>query len=254
MPQIDIPVQGPLQEALDGLGCADLRLPKAAPLEIHLPTGGGSLKAFTDLSKGIPNDCSMVFNLMLQLAPMLASMECMLKVLKLLEPLAAVVTGLTKVPPKPPAEALAKLPGAVADLAPCFGIFAALPMFGKDLLCFVRAILVCLTAQLRSLRDLMAGLTLRLEAADGNADLLATLQCAQDNAKASADNLTQAIEPISGLLQLMSPVLGMAGLPSIQLSTPAASPDGAEALDAIVQTLQAVIDAIDDATGGICAA
>ena len=71
------------------------------PLKIELPMGG-SLKAFTDISKGIPTDCSMVFNLMVQLAPMLASIECLVRVLKLLAPLIEVIKG------APPASGLTR--------------------------------------------------------------------------------------------------------------------------------------------------
>jgi hypothetical protein len=252
MPGIDIEVSASLQEAIDGLSCDALRIPQPSPLEIHLPTGGGSLKAFTDMSKGIPNDCAMSFNLMVQLAPLLASMECLLKILKLLEPLAKVVTGVAKVPPEPPAEELAKLPGAVLDLAPCFGLFAALPTFAKDILCLVRSVLRCLLQQIKSIRDLMAGLALRFEAAEGNDDLLAALECAQQNAQTAAQNSQQALEPISAFLGILSPVLGMAGLPSLELQMPSGPPEDVAALDSLVETLQAVVDAIDEVTGGIC--
>jgi hypothetical protein len=47
--------------------------PKAKPLEIALPFGG-ALSSITDVSQGPPTDCALVHSLMLQLAPMLASM------------------------------------------------------------------------------------------------------------------------------------------------------------------------------------
>jgi len=67
---IDIPVSASLQDALNLPECTDIGFPMPSPLKITLPSGD-ELKAFTDLSKGIPNDCSMTFNLMLQLAPFL---------------------------------------------------------------------------------------------------------------------------------------------------------------------------------------
>jgi hypothetical protein len=253
MTSIDIPVSEELQKALDGLPCDALQIPMPTPLQVRLPTGG-SLKAFNDISKGIPNDCSMVFNLLLQIAPLLASMECLLKILKVLDPLLKVVTGLTKLPPAPPADALAKLPGAVADLLPCFAMFANIPLFAKDILCLIRAVLKCLLAQLKSVRDLMSGLELSLAAAEGNADQLAAIQCAQKNAQAAAQNLTQAIDPISGILAVAGAVMSIAGLPPIELKAPSAPPEDLAALDAMVATLQGVVDAIDEVTGGICGA
>lgn len=245
MPQIDIPVSEALQEALDGLTCDDLRIPSPKPLTVRLPTGG-TLKAFTDLSKGIPNDCSMSFNLLLQIAPLLASMECLLKILKVLEPLVKIIPGLAKVPPKPDLGALADLPKAVADLVPCFVMFTNIPLFAIDILLLVRAVLKCLLAQLKSVRDLMAGLAFRLEIADGNDDLLATLNCAQENAKTSAQNLSQAIEPITAILGLVGPILEIAQMPPIELTPPSGPPESLEALDAMVDGLQTVVDAIDE--------
>ena len=67
MVDIDIPVSESLQKALQPLSCSDIRLPLPRPLKVELPFGG-SLQAFVDMSKGIPNDCSMNFNLMVQIA------------------------------------------------------------------------------------------------------------------------------------------------------------------------------------------
>jgi hypothetical protein len=233
---IDIPVSASLQDALNVPECVDLGFPLAKPLSIQLPSGD-ALKAFTDLSKGIPNDCSMTFNLMLQLAPFLASITCLLRLLKLIKPLIDIVQGLTKVPPAPPVKAI--------DLAPCLLMPLNVIPFAKDLICFIRAVLNCLLMQLKSVYQLMSGLQLRIEAATGNDDLLATLDCAQKNAQKSVDNLTQAIDPIATLLELAGPILGMAGMPSISLNTPGASPQDLAGLKALIDTLQAVVDAID---------
>jgi hypothetical protein len=246
MPQVnlDIPVSDSLQKALNGLECDALRIAPATPLKIKLPMG--ELHALTDLSKGIPNDCSMSFNLMLQLAPFLASITCLVRILKLVKSLIDVVNGL----PTPSPSVLKDFAGAAEEVAECFFMIAAIPQFAKDLLCFIRAVLACLLAQLKSVRDLLSGLQLRLEAAAGNDDLLATLQCAQQNAQASIDNLTQAIEPISALLALAEPIFKMAGVGSISLQSPGASPQDLQGLNSLIDVLQGVVDAIDEM--GIC--
>lgn len=249
MPQIDIPVNASLQELLNIQPCEVLRIPLPSPTKITLPSGA-ALQAFTDLSKGIPNDCSMSFNLMLQLAPLLAALECPLRMLKLLKPLVDVITGLPA-PPSP--ELIGDILTAAAELAPCFAMPAALLPMVKDILCLIRKVLGCLLAQLRSVRDLMGGLQLRFSAAEGNDDLLATLQCSQENAQASLANITQAIEPVGALLDLLSPITEMAGVPALTLPAPGATPESVEAIDAMVDTLQAVVDAIDELTGGACA-
>lgn len=248
MPQVsyDIPVSAELQDALNGLECTALRIPKPSPLKITLPMG--ELHALNDISKGIPNDCSMTFNLMLQLAPFLASITCLLRMLKLLKPLVDIVTGL----PKPPSPTLLKdFADAAVELAPCFAMPAMVIPFAKDIICFIRAVLACLLTQMKSVRDMMSGLALRIEAAAGNDDMLATLQCAQQNAQNSAASLTQAIEPIGAIIQLASPVLQMAGMPSLSLQSPGASPQDLAGLNAVIDTLQGVVDSID--AMGICA-
>jgi hypothetical protein len=254
MPSIDIEVSASVQDALDLPTCEAIGIPMPKPVSIQLPTGA-SLKAFTDLSKGIPNDCAMSFNLLLQVAPLLAAIECPLRVLKLLKPLVDVVTGLAKVPPEPPSpEKIGEVLEAAAELAPCFLVPtpANLLPFVKDILCLIRKVLKCLVDELSSIRDLLGGLQLRFAAAEGNDDLLATLECAQENANASLQNATQAVEPIAALLALLSPITGMAGLPELNLPVPGATPESVEQISALVDTLQAVIDAIDEITGGTC--
>jgi hypothetical protein len=251
MTDIDIPLSEDLQKAFQIPPCSELALPFPKPLKVTLPTGG-SMNAFIDMSKGIPNDCSMNFNLMVQMAPLLAAMECPLKMLKLLKPLADIVQALVK-PAPPPAGAVPDLIAAAADLAPCFTVFASIPMFVKDLLCLIRSVLNCLLGQIRTVRDLLGGLQLRMSEAEGNPDLLATIKCAQDNANASMQSLTQSIEPIAGLLELVGTIAKLAGMSlNLSLSAPSAPPEDLAAIDALIDVLQTAVDAIDTATGGSC--
>jgi hypothetical protein len=246
---LDIPVAADLQQAFDVPPCSELSIPMPSPLKITLPSGD-ELKAFTDLSKGIPNDCSMTFNLVLQLAPFLASITCLLRLLKLIKPLVDIVQGLTKKPPAPPVAAVEEFAAAAIDLAPCFLMPAGVIPFAKDIICFIRALLNCLLTQLKSVRDLLEGIGLRIEAAAGNEDLLAALQCAQQNAQTSAASLSQAIDPISTLLELANPIMEMAGMPTISLTPPAAGAADLAGLNAVIETLQDVVSTIDAL--GIC--
>ena len=250
MTNIDIPLSEELQKAFQIPPCSELALPFPKPLKVTLPTGS-SMNAFIDMSKGIPNDCSMNFNLMVQMAPLLAAMECPLKMLKLLKPLVDIIQGL----PAPPSPGtLKEFVDAAAELAPCFTVFASIPMFVKDLLCLVRSVLNCLLSQIRTVRNLLGGLQLRIGEAEGNPDLLATLQCAQDNANASMQSLTQSIDPIAGLLELVGMVAQLGGQSlNLSLSAPSAPPEDLAAIDDLIEVLQAAVDAIDAATGGSCA-
>ena len=77
----EIPVSVNLQQLFELPDCEALALPKPQPLKVRLPNGG-TFTAIADLSKGIPNDCSLSANLLLQISPFLASIECLLKVLR----------------------------------------------------------------------------------------------------------------------------------------------------------------------------
>jgi hypothetical protein len=246
---IDIPLSEALQKAFQIPQCGEIALPMPKPLKVTLPTGS-SMNALVDMSKGIPTDCSMNFNLMLQMAPLMASMECPLKVLKLLKPLVDIIAGL----PTPPVKALKDFADAAVELAPCFAVFAGIPVMVKDLLCLVRSVLNCLLGQIRTVRDLLGGLELRLAEADGNPDLLATLQCAKDNANAWMQSLSQSIDPIAGVITLVGIIASVAGQSlDLDLKAPSAPPEDLAAIDAIIDVLQGVVQAIDAITGGSCA-
>jgi hypothetical protein len=248
---MDIPLSVDLNSALKLPACEDIRLPLPKPLKIQLPTGG-SIQAIADISKGIPGDCAMTFSLMVQIAPLLASMECLVKILKLLKPLVDVVTNL----PMPPVKAVQEFAKAAVDLAPCFLIPTPASMipFVRDILCLILRVLNCLLGQLRSLLAIMSGLQLQLDAARsaGNFELEETLTCAQANAEASGQHLTKAIEPIGVLLDLVGPLMGIAGVEPIQLPQVGSKSD-VQGLQTLVQTLQGVVGTIDaavEALGG----
>jgi hypothetical protein len=251
MPNIDIKVDADLQKMFELPKCADIKLPLPSPIKITLPTGG-TLNAFADISKGVPTDCSMVLSLMLQIAPLLASMDCLLKILKLLAPLIDVIKGL----PFPPVKAIKDFIKAAVDLAPCLAIPTGAPLipFVKDILCLILKVMQCLVGQLKTVVGVMGGLSLQLSAAQnsGNAELLSMLQCAQENANISASHLTSAIEPVGALLDLVGPILALTGQDPIKLPAMGSATD-VEALNQVVTTLEGVMDAIKtvtDALGG----
>ena len=99
-----------------------------------------------------------------------------------------------------------------------------------------------------------AGLTLQLNAARaaGNIELQRSLECAQENAALSAQHLTSAIEPIGVILDLVGPLMGIAGVQPVKLPQIGSDTDVA-ALDATIQTLQTVVatlQVIVDGLGG----
>jgi hypothetical protein len=247
---IDIKLSADLAKQLELPPCVEL--PEPSLPELTLPTGG-TLKALADITNGVPSDCSLNFNLMLQLQPILASMQCLFEVLKLL--------GAFKKFFDAAAGGLPKIPGAAAEVVVAFegvakcisfplGIGAFL--FVRDVLRLIGRILQCLAQNLKSIVKLMGGLAIQIEAAHtaGNTELLAALQCARDNARRSAQGALLAIEPITLVLGMAEPFMGVAGVSPIKLPTIGKIEDAqsldetADALLAASQALLAIADGI----------
>jgi hypothetical protein len=251
---IDIKLPQAIQDQLSIPSCIDLSLPKPNLPQIRLPTGG-TIQGIADLTKGIPSDCSLNFSLALQLAPIMASIECLVKVLALIAPLIDVIKALPGVPdPTALLKAVAKFLPAAEALAPCLLIPTPLVMipFVADILRLLIALLKCLIQQMRSILDLLDGLELSIASAtaDGNTELLATLQCAQGNAQTAANSTMQGIEPVKILLELAGPFLGIAGIKPITIPAIAPAADLAalkdvlSTLQTIVDTMQAIVDVL----------
>ncbi len=248
---IDVKLSADIQKQLKIPPCIDLSLPRPKLPEIRLPTGG-SIKGLADITKGVPSDCSLNFSLALQLAPIMASIECLVKVLALIGPLIEVIKALPN--PVKIAEAVPAFLEAAKELAPCLLVPTPLAMvpFVKDILALIIALVRCLVQQLESILKLMRGLELQIATArsTGNAELLSTLECARSNAKSAMQGTMTGIEPIGVLLELAKPFLGIAQVDPITLPN-VGSPEDADALEEILTTmkdflsvLQAIVDAL----------
>lgn len=241
---IDIPVSPELQDALDVLSCEAISINGSTMTGITLPQGV-ELPALRNLGGSIPDDCALSFSLMLQLMPFLASITCLFRVLALIKPLVSIIQGLPA-PPSP--QVLDDFGEAAGNLLPCFGMILPVNLlpFIRDVLCFIRALCNCLATNLQSVQSMLLDLEAQIEAAAGNQDLLGTLSCAQQNAQASAANLNLAIEPIGSLLTLVQPLMSIAGQSfNVQAPSAGAAPQAASDLTPIIETLQAVVEAID---------
>jgi hypothetical protein len=235
----DIDLPEPLAKLVQKPIC--IPMPKPSTVKINLPMGG-TLQGITDITKSIPDDCSMSFSLMLQLAPLLANLDCLFKIVKVIEPMVKVVTAVAKPDPLEAVKALPKLVEAVPPLLECIAKFVGLgiPLFIRDLLRLIAKLLHCITQQLKSILNVLGGLALQIGSAqaEGNADLLATLQCAQGNAQAAAGHSMSALEPIMLILSMAEPFMGMAGVSPIKMPQLASGGD--------LQSLQTVVDTLDE--------
>jgi hypothetical protein len=256
MGNIDIPVNADIQAMFDIPPCMDLRLPHPSPMQITLPTGS-VIKAISDISKGVPTDCSASFSLLLQLTPILANLECLLRILKLLGALIKVIKGL----PFPPIKAIKDFVAAAGELAPCLAIPFNVPgllQMIHDILCLILKMLKCLIGGLTTVVKTMKGLGLQLKIAekDNNQDLMQSLQCAQENAATSAEHLTASLEPLKAILALVTPIMDLAGMPAFKLPEIGSSTD-VEALEKTLATLKDGANTLDTIVsalpGGACA-
>ena len=237
---IDIPLPASLSALAEKPVC--IPVPKPSKVEVNMPMGG-SIKGIVDVTKAIPSDCSLSFSLVLQLQPILVNLDCLFKVVKVIQPMIDVVTGLAKVPPdvKKVGEAIPKLLEAVPPLVECITKFVGtgIPLFVRDLLMLIAKLLKCVAQQLRNILNVMGGLALQIGSAraNGNTELLATLQCAQENAQNSAAGMMSAVDPIFVLLSLAEPFLGMAGVDPIKLPQIGSDAD-LKSLQTLVTTLE----------------
>jgi hypothetical protein len=184
--------------------CVDL--PKIPEIPGITLLGGAELKGFLDFSAGAPTDCKITFNLLLQLAPLLASMACIFKILKAVTALADAVQDPSKIP---------SIAGAITDLAKCIpvpGIEFYLMI--KGILSLVIRFLSCFIDNLESILKFQA--TIDLGPAEGNPVLRETLICAQHNSQASMDNMMLSLQPLQPIMKVATMLLGMANL-NVQL-------------------------------------
>lgn len=250
MAEVDIPIPDDLQEALSAPKCIDLSLPPPKKLTVQLPTGL-NLSSIADAGKNIPNDCSLSFSLMLQLAPLMGSMECVLKILKLLKPLSDAVTS------PPPTPALIKeIVEATAELAPCFLMITPAGMipFVRDLLCLILKVLNCLIGQLQTMLDFMSGLAIKLKKAEAKTppdqEQIESLKCAQENVLTTAGHLMKGVEPLQTLLDLAGPFMSIAGVAEIKLPAIADAED-TEQLKQAIDSIKQVTDTVQQIVDGL---
>jgi hypothetical protein len=253
MPDIDIQVSADLQDMFDLPDCASISLPPPKPLKVQLP-GGGTLKAFSDLSKGIPTDCALTFSLLMQIGPFLASIECLVKVLKLVQTVVDILKNATSITSL--LSAIPKIIKAAEPVIECALSFtpAGLIPFIRDLLCLILKVLNCLLTQLKSVVRILKDTTLQISIAEssGNDELLTSLQCAQDNAMTQVNHMTSSLEAVAVILDLAGDLMQIVGVQPIKLPTLGAQVDVSE-LEQVVKTLQevvATIQIVTDALGG----
>jgi hypothetical protein len=244
MGTIDIALPDELTQALNPPVCLDLSLPTLGGASLTLPTGL-NLQGMADFTRGIPTDCSMKLNLILQLAPIMASMECVLKILKFIGAIVAVLKDFN------PLTAVEKVLTAAEDVAKCLEIvIPGLPIctFIKDLLTLISTLLLCVVKELDSILKILGGLQIQIALAEaaGNTDLLNALKCSQQNAQTSAEGTMQSLQPVVVLLSLAGAFMDIAGV-KLNVTIPSAIPaDDLAAMQALLDDIGAAATVIKE--------
>ena len=196
---------------------------------IEVPAAG-RLLGFSDL-KIRSTECSADTNLLTQVAPLIASMSCQLKILKLLKPLVEVIRGL----PNPPVQALLEFSEAAEALAPCYLALTpsgVLP-FLQDLLCLEVRSFKCFLNNLRTITTLAGG--------DPSAVAASEVQ-----------SVLNTYLPIAGVLSLANGLFQLAGLtiPEAPTLTGGIDPVSLNADLNSVAAFTAALEAMAEALGG----
>jgi hypothetical protein len=178
---------------------------------INLPMGI-QLQAIADLSKGPPTDCALLHNLIAQLMPTLAGLNCIIKILNVIGALEGFLTAFPNLPAV--VSKAGDVISAIGDMSDCLSIvlgpFAVIQTI-KDILTVVISYLECFVAAIKSILDFQVGID--LNSAQGNPALLASLQCASDNAQTSMSQMLLALGPIAPLFKMVQPLIKISQLP-----------------------------------------
>jgi len=214
--------------------------PQAAT--IQLP-GGASLTGMVEMPRSVPEQCRANFNLMLQLGPVLGSLRCLIALFRFV----GWLIDFVKVVPNPTAigRKLGELPPIAAEVGKCVTAYSPLGVCPpiKDALKVVRDYLRCSIEAIESVALEKADLQVQLGEAQGNPELLETLQLAEANADRTGLQALRGSEPAFGLLQTMGGLLEMVGAGAIEL--PSIDELAGGEIGEAVQPLEDVVEALD---------
>jgi len=114
----------------------------------------------------------------------------------------------------------------------------------------------CLIQSLKTSLEILSGIGIKLDQAQGadnpDPELIASLECAQQNVLTSMGHLMQGFEPVQVILDLAGPFMSIAGVQTISLPALGSAED-IEAMTEVIATLEDVTNTIQqivDTLGG----
>ena len=210
---IDVELPESLQKKL--ADAAFYELPEVKVPSISLPTGG-VIKAVGDFTDRVPSEGSLNMSLLLQLGPILANLECIIKLLGIIEPLKKVADAMTSGSLFKIADAAPALADALEAISQCVVKLTVPPMgiacFLASILKLIVKILNRMVEQLASMAALITDLSSQLVIAnrEGNTALAATLENSLKNTWTMTNNSMSGLDPITAIMELMAPMMSMA--------------------------------------------
>ncbi|ESA38302.1 hypothetical protein N836_33270 [Leptolyngbya sp. Heron Island J] len=224
--------------------CVELpELPEIPQIQLF---GGVSLNGFLDFSAGVPNQCSANFSLIQQLAPTLASMTIVLKILAVLKALQAAAESAFL--------DSGDLLVSLVDLAPIFVSLtpAGMAVTIAGMLRLIISFLNCFILQLEASVKFQANIAelqaqADLDPVSVSPVLTASLSCAQANAELSLEHVMASLGPVQPLIEMITLVADIAGIPlelSLDVSASADSVEMISSLKETVSSIEATIEAL----------
>jgi len=240
MPNIDITVSSDLGAMFQLPDCSNIQLPVPKPISLQLP-GGASMQSFCDLSKGFPTDSAMTFSLMMQMAPFLASIQPLVKVLNFVVTVQKVLSNFDPLQIPSSVASIVSAADDVVKVALSYTPAGLIP-FILDLLALILTALEGFVTQMEALVASLKLINVQITIVSGagNNELLTSLNCAQSNANAQAQALLSSLGPVGIILDLAGDFLKLVSVNPIAL--PTAMPAGdVDSLESFLQDFQQVL-------------
>lgn len=214
---------------------------------VKLPMGA-QFSGIVDFANGLPDDCSVAFNLMGQFNVALGQLQCPLTVLEALQ----VLSDMAKNPGSFILN-LPKLADALGKLAECFLSItpAQVALSIRDMIEAIVKILGCLIELVDSVLRFQARLD--VSAAATNSKLADILFCAQQNANNTTASVLKVLDVFASILNTIAGLPGASELGIPQIPTSMQLSASTPSLESLVDTseIQAVLDVLRDVVGAL---
>jgi len=239
--------------------CVPVPPPTCAPLCITFP--GGAQFCGMGFGATPPESMSFALSALSKADTALAPLQPIFDILNVLVDIVACVKAIPGIlgPPPNPSKLIACFPKLADDLAKLLGILP--PLSVPVLIASILQAILCFLKGLRAMILVILNKLLRLLAAElrikvtGSLNLQTAVDCAQNNLSGFLAWLATLVEPITCLFSLINGLLGLIGLPELQIKlTIGLDPTALEGfltpLDDIIAVLEALLAALP--VGGSC--